>query len=180
MKADKPDRPSRNVAGMQVLSDIRGLLSETRVEVKPVEAPMAKKAGPDVTIARLQKEIASYKEQARKQQAELDRLKTERDALAARLNAAAPGKDTVHQPAQAGQRLGDEVSDLERRKEELSSALAEIEGMLQVKTQDLLRRLANLYEDAGQSEFAQELRRGRNGLQNPENLASFLRAFLRQ
>ena len=80
---------------------------------------------------------------------------------------------------QASQRLSDEISGLEQQKAELS-ALSDVEGLLQIKTKDLLRRLANLYEEAGQSDFAQELRRGRNGLQDPDNLATFLRALLRQ
>ena len=177
--AEKPDKP-RSVAGMQVLSDIRGLISGTRDTAKSAAGATESKDASSAQIARLQKEVASWRELAQKQQAELDRLNSERDALTARLAAAAPGKDKAGRPDRADQRLSDEVSDLEQRKAVLSSALSDVEGLLEIKTQDLLRRLANLYEEAGQSDFAQELRRGRNGLQDPDNMASFLRAFLRE
>ncbi len=183
MTAESPDKPAkldRNVAGMQVLSDIRGLISGTPSKPRPAEAPKQKKATPDPRVARLESEIATYREQVQKQQAELDRLKAERDALAARLAAAPPVVEKRTAPSAGSQRTSDEIAGLEERKAELTAALSDVEALLEVKTQDLLRRLANIFEEAGQSDFAQEIRRGRNGLQNPENLGSFLRAFLRQ
>ena len=177
--AEKPDKP-RSVAGMQVLSDIRGLISGTRDAAKPAAGAKEGKDASSAQIARLQKEIASWKELAQKRQEELDRLRSERDALTASLTVTAPGKDKASRPDRADQRLSDEISDLEQRKAGLSSVLSDVEGLLQIKTQDLLRRLANLYEESGQSDFAQELRRGRSGLQDPDSLASFLRALLRQ
>ncbi len=179
-RAEKPDKPDRSVAGMQVLSDIRGLLSGTGDKAKSTKGVPKDKDTASARIALLQKEIASGKVLVQKQQAELDRLRSERDALAARLSAAAPARDKVQLPDKASQQLSDEIAGLEQRKAELDSALSGIEGLLETKSQDLLRRLANLYEEAGQSEFAQELRRSRHGLQDPENLASFLRALLRQ
>ncbi len=180
MTAGKPDKaekqPERTVASMKVLSDIRGLISGAREEPKAAEAAKPKQAASDARVARLEKQIAGYQDQVRRQQEELDRLKSERDELAAKLASASKSGGKAERPAQNG----DEIADLEQRKTELMSALSEVEGILLIKTQDLLRRLANLYEEAGQSGFAQELRRGRNGLQDPENLASFLRAFLRQ
>lgn len=179
-----PKKPDRSVANMDVLRDIRGLLS-TRQErgespARPADdgAVRAEKARLEEQIKACQEQIESYREQVRQQQDELRRLADERKELVARemprpvqvRPEAAPGAGKLHQ----------EIAQLEARREELAAALAQIEDLLQLKAKELLRRIVRLYQEAGQDEIAIEFRRAGSALESVENFACFLRALLQQ
>jgi len=171
MKAQKPDR---SIAGMDVLNDIRGLLSKPPVGADSTKADTWNETSLKAKIGRLQKEIGSYKELVEKQNEELNRLRSEKEELAARLEVAGTGRDR----AQAGEELGREITAPEQRKAELSSALSDIEGLLQLKTKDLLRRIARIFDEAGQGDIALEFRKAGKEAQNTDTFASFVRALL--
>ena len=112
MKAKKPER---NIGGMGVLKDIRGLLSTTAEVTTATGAGAGTEDSLRVEAARLQEEVASYKELVQKQQEELRRLETQNNELKARLSQVNSGKDKVLPSAPSGQELRDEIAQLEER-----------------------------------------------------------------
>ena len=174
MTAQKPDK---SVAGMDVLNDIRGLLSNTK-ESASGQANAANQPNLSAEISRLHAEIASYKAFVQKQNEELDELKSRRNAQAVEPVRTVENSVRTKDAAGVGEELGEEIALLEQRKAELSSALSDIEGLLQLKTKDLLRQIARVYDEAGQSDIALEFRRAGNQLQDTDKFASFLRALL--
>ncbi|OGO24502.1 MAG: hypothetical protein A2Z28_00240 [Chloroflexi bacterium RBG_16_51_9] len=205
-------RPERNIAKMDVLKDIRGLLSSTQEQEVSKEARAEEKAGSKAETAAAEKEVARYKDLlqkhldeidrlkkenkgllqkqldeieklktenkalVQKQQQEQDRLRSENKELAAKLDNLASGKSKSVSPG--ADKVSLEMAQIEARQAELSLALSQVEGLLQVKSQELLRRIARLFQEAGQGEIALELRRSGNELENLENLAHFVRALL--
>jgi len=173
----KPKKPDRSVSKMDVLKDIRGLLSTTRERGGSTEAPLEDEAGLRVETARFEEEIRRYKEVVHKQQEELDRVRRENKELAARLNMLCSDKDKSMSPR--AEKLGEEIAQLEARKDELSSALYQVDGLLQLKVKELLKRIARLYQEAGDGEIAMEFRRAGDELEVVENFAHFVRALLK-
>src|SRR3989338_1639864 len=148
----KPNNPDRNVSNMDVLKDIRGLLSATPGR----EEPQLKDAG------------ASSSETAalvKKQQEEMVRLKNENKELLAKLDSFVSCKDKPVDMAQ-----------IEAEKAELSLALSQVEELLKLKSQELLRRIARIYQEAGQGEIALEFKRAGESLEAAENFGRFVRA----
>ena len=176
----KPKKPDRSVSEMDVLKDIRGLLSTTRGQEDLTEARLEDEGGLKIETARLEEEIRRYKGLVQKQQNELHRLESEKKELAARLSMLCSGKDKPMSPVPRAEELCEEIAQLEARKAELSSALSQVEGLLQLKVKELLKRIARLYQEAGQGEIAIEFRRAGDELEGVENFAYFLRALLKQ
>jgi hypothetical protein len=75
-------------------------------------------------------------------------------------------------------KLGEDAAQIEARIEEFSSALAKMDELTRLKSQDLLRRIGRLFQESGQGEVAIEFRKGASGLEVAENFAHFLRALL--
>jgi len=175
----KPKKPDRSVSKMDVLKDIRGLLSTTREREGSTEARLEDEGGLRAETAWLEEEVRRYKGLVQKQQEELDRLKSENKELAAKLNMLCSGKDKPMSPAARAEELCEEIARLEARKAELSSALSQVDGLLQLKVKELLKRIARLYQEAGDGEIAMEFRRAGDELEVVENFAHFVRALLK-
>ena len=174
----KPRKPDRSVSKMDVLKDIRGLLSAAQEREDSGEARLRDEGGLKAETARLEEQIRCYKGLVQKQQDELHRLESEKKELAAKLNMLCSGQDKPMSPT--AEELCEEIAQLEARKAELSSALSQVDGLLQLKVKELLKRIARLYQEAGQGEIAIEFRRAGDELEDVENFAHFLRALLEQ
>jgi len=157
----KLKKPDRSVSNMEVLKDIRGLLSLTqeREDATTDEIRGDSKNGLDAEIARLEAQIKDYKELVQKQQEELNKL---------------PSPDSKPMV------LDEETAQLEARIAELSSALSQIDSLLKLRSQELLKKIARLFQEAGQGEAAVEFNRAAGGLEVAENFARFLRVLLDQ
>ena len=176
----KPRKPDRSVSNMDVLKDIRGLLSATQERDDSAEARLRDEGGLKAQTARLEEQIRYYKELVQKQQDELHRLESEKKELATKLNMLGSGKDKPMSPTPRAEELCEEIAQLEARKAELSSALSQVDGLLQLRVKELLKRIARLYQEAGQGDIAMEFRRAADELEVAENFAHFLRALLNQ
>ncbi len=174
----KPRKLDRSVSNMDVLKDIRGLLSTTQERDDSGEARLRDEGDLKAQTAKLEEQIRCYKELVQKQQDELHRLESEKEELAAKLNMLRSGQDKLRPPR--AEELYKEIAQLEARKTELSSALSQVDGLLQLKVKELLKRIARLYQEAGQGEIAIEFRRAGDKLEDIENFAYFLRALLAQ
>ncbi len=189
-------KPDRNVSRMDVLKDIRGLLSasqeqtgskEARAESKAVSQAETSAPGEEVKrykalVQKLQDEIDKLKGEnkalVQKQQKELDGLKSDNKELLAKLDALASTK--AKPTSQGADKLNDEIAQIEARTAEMSLALSQIEGLVQLRTKELLGRLARVYQEAGQGEIAMEFRRGRDEMEVVENLARFVQALVNE
>jgi hypothetical protein len=154
MKTEK--RPPGGVSDMEVLKDLRSLLSSNKI--------------PSPEPCHQDKEDATqYRELVREQQKEIEQLKEEKADLrklgSGIAAAASQGKD-------------EEIVSLEERK--LAEALAEAEAVLRLKTEDILRRMAQAVESMGSIDMGTELRKTASSLERAECFAYFLEVFLRE
>lgn len=177
MKLKKPDR---SVSNMDVLKDIRGLLSVTREREDTTTDGVRGESSLEAEMARLESQIRYYKEMVQKQQEELHRVESEKEEFAAKLKVLGSGKDKLISPASKSLALVEGVAQLEVRIAELSSALSQIDGLLKLRVQELLNRIARLFQEAGQGEVAIEFRKVASELEVVENFAHFLRVLLEQ
>ncbi|MBI2328103.1 MAG: hypothetical protein HYU85_00340 [Chloroflexi bacterium] len=177
MKLKKPDR---SVSNMDVLKDIRGLLSVTRGQEGVTADGVRGESSLAAETARLEAQIRYYQELVQKQQAELHRVEGEKEEFAAKLKALGSGKDKLISPASKSAALGEDAAQLEAKIAELSSALSQIDGLLKLRAQELLKRIARLFQEAGQGEVAIEFRKAASELEVVENFAHFLRVLLEQ
>ena len=177
MKLKKPDR---SVSNMDVLKDIRGLLSVTREREDATADGVSGKSSLEVEITRLGAQIKDYKELVQKQQEELHRVESEKEEFAAKLKVLGFDKDKIISPASKSAALGEEAAQLEARIAELTSALSQIDGLLKLRVQELSKKIARLFQEAGQGEVALEFRKAASELEVVENFAHFLRALLEQ
>jgi len=175
----KTKRPNKSVAQMAVLKDIRGLLSATlEQESTAGTGPVAL---PDVKVDKVgfEEQLRQYEEMVRKQQAALDKLEVEKKELDAKLRLLQSAVDKPA-PLKADATIPSrEISDLEARKADLSAALSQIEELLQFKTRELTRRIARVYQEAGDIEAGRDFRRITDQLEAAENFGEFIRALLR-
>ena len=148
MKANNPDR---NVSNMDVLKDIRGLLSAT-----PGREDSPKPQDSSETAALI-----------KQQQEEIARLRSENKELLARLDSVVSCKDKPM-----------DIAQIEAGKAELELALSQLEELVKLKSQELMRRIARIYQEAGQGEIALEFKKAGNGLEDTENFAHFVRALM--
>lgn len=167
----KPGKPDRSISKMDVLKDIRGLLSVTQEQEDSAEARLRDEG-------HLEPEIVRLEEQVQNQQDELQRLGNEKKELTARINLLCSSQDKPMSPGSG--ELVENIAQLEAKKAELSSALSQIDGLLQLKAKELLKRIARLFQEAGQDGIAIEFRRAGDELENIESFAYFLRALLNQ
>jgi chromosome segregation ATPase len=175
----KAKRPDKTVADMAVLKDIRGLLSANRdgetVALGPRAAP-----GEVSTISRLEAQVNQLEESLRKQQAVLERVEAEKNGLQARIDQLQASVSRTPPPKADTGSLGRDVSDLEARKAELEAAVSQIEGLLQIKINDLARRIARVYSEAGDMGASRDFRRIKDQLEAAENFGEFVRALTRE
>jgi DNA repair exonuclease SbcCD ATPase subunit len=175
MKLNKTDR---SVSNMDVLKDIRGLLSVTqeRENVKAVE--VSNENSLEAEIIGLKTQIRNYEELVQKQNEELHKAENEKEALTAKLSALECGKDKIMPSCSTSMKPGEDTAQIEARIEELSSTLSKIDELTRLKSQELLRRIGRLFQESGQGEVAIEFRKAAGGLEVAENFAHFLRALL--
>jgi DNA repair exonuclease SbcCD ATPase subunit len=176
----KLEKPNRSVSNMDVLKDIRGLLSVTREREDATADGVSGKSSLEVEITRLEAQIKDYKELVQKQQEELRRVESEKEEFAAKLKAPGSGNDKLISPASKSAALGEEAAQLEARIAELSLALSQIEDLLKLRVQELLQKIARLFQEAGQGEVTIEFRKAASELETVENFAHFLRVLLEQ
>ena len=176
MKTKKPDR---SVAQMAVLKDIRGLLSITREQAPSVETNPKTELDIQAEKVGFEEQLKQYEELVQKQQAALDRLEAEKKELESKLSVLKSAIDKPAPSESGTDRLGREISDLEARKAELSIALSQLEDLLQFKIKELARRIARVYEEAGDISANRDFRRITDQLESAENFGEFLRALLR-
>ena len=177
----KSEKPKRSIANMDVLKDIRGLLSTAQEGKSSIEADLREETELKAEIARCREELERYRGLAQKQQEDLERLRTKNEELAANLNLVRFGKDEVPtSPNAKVEALNREIAQLEARKCELASALSEVEDLLQFKLKELLERIARVHQEIGRGEVAIEFRKAGDCLESAENLACFLRALLNE
>ncbi|MFH1382117.1 MAG: hypothetical protein ABIH70_04400 [Chloroflexota bacterium] len=177
MKAKKLDR---NVSNMNVLQDIRGLLSATEKGEAAQEAQSGSQVEIKAETAHFEEQLRHYQELVKQQQEQISRLENEKKELTARLNTPQPEKDKPVAQMAGTRELSQEIARLEAQKAELSAGLSQIEGLLQLSLKDLLKRIARVFDEAGQGEIALEFRRSANQLEVAENFANFVRVLLRE
>jgi chromosome segregation ATPase len=174
------EKSNRGVSNMDVLKDIRGLLSVTQEREDVAAGEVEGDSGLEAEVARLEAQIRGYKELIQKQQEELSGVESEKEDFTVRLKVLNDVNDQLISPASGSVALGEETAQLEVRIAELSAALSQIESLLKLRIQELLKRMANLFSEAGQGEVAIEFRKSAHGLEVAENFAHFLRVFLEQ
>jgi septal ring factor EnvC (AmiA/AmiB activator) len=76
--------------------------------------------------------------------------------------------------------LSEETAQLEARIAELSSVLSQVDGVLKLRVQELSKRIARLFQEAGQADMAMEFRKAASELEIIENFARFLHILLGQ
>ncbi|MCX6013329.1 MAG: hypothetical protein NTV30_07970 [Chloroflexi bacterium] len=176
----KPGKPDKSVSQMDVLKDIRGLLSSTSDRNSSIEIQSEDKNVLSAKKTQLKEEIKSYKELVQKQQQEIDDLKNENKELAARLTRVNTEKNKPAPQTPGIEKLQNEIAMLEARISELSSALSQVDSLLQLRVKEILKRIATIYQEAGQGDVAIEFRREAGELENAENFARFLQVLLNQ
>ena len=77
----RPRKTDRSVSKMDVLEDIRGLLSATQEREDSGKARLRNEGGLKAKTAKLEEQIRYYKELVQKQQDELRRLENEKKEL---------------------------------------------------------------------------------------------------
>lgn len=176
----KPQKPDRSVSSMDVLKDIRGLLSTTRDRAGATEAPSRDEGVLEAETAGLKKQLGCYEGLLQEQREKLRRLESENTELTARLNELRSDKDKPMSPVPGPEVLREELAQLEARKAELSSLLSRVDGLLQLKAKELLKRVARLYQEAGQGDVAIEFRKAADELEHVETFAYFVQSLLEQ
>jgi predicted RNase H-like nuclease (RuvC/YqgF family) len=158
------EKAKKNVANMEVLKDIRGLLSTAQ----------EKEISQETEIAQYKAEIKRYEELVQRQQEELERLRGENTELAAKLNLlhSIKAQETPLQ-SRKSDKLNQEIARLEEKK-------SEIERMLQLKLGELLRRIAKTYQMSGEGDLAIEFQKTADSLETAEDFAHFLQVLLRE
>ena len=76
--------------------------------------------------------------------------------------------------------LSEETAQLEARIAELSSVLSQVDGLLKLRVQELSKKIARLFQEAGQGDMAIEFRKAASELEIVENFARFLQILLGQ
>ena len=178
MKTKKPDR---SVAQMAVLRDIRGLLSLNQEQALQAETNPEAEEFKKAENGGLVEQLKQYEELVRKQQSALDRLEDEKKEMEAKIDKLQSTVDKLSTPKsdKSNDKISSEISELEARKDELSVALSQVEAMLQFKIKELARRIAQVYQEAGDISANRDFRRITDQLEADENFGEFIRALLR-
>jgi len=177
MKQKKPDK---SVSDMEVLKDIRGLLSVTREPEEGTADRVRDENSLKIDAVKSEAQIRHYKELVQKLQEELHRVEIEKEEFAAKLRALDPGNNELMSAASKSTALSEETAQLEARIAELSSVLSQVDGVLKLRVQELSKKIARLFQEAGQGDMAIEFRKAASELEIVENFARFLQILLGQ
>ena len=175
MKQKKPDK---SVSDMEVLKDIRGLLSVTREPEEGTADRVRDENSLKIDAVKSEAQIRHYKELVQKLQEELHRVENEKEEFAAKLKALDPGNNKLMSAASKSTALSEETAQLEARIAELSSVLSQVDGVLKLRVQELSKKIARLFQEAGQGDMAIEFRKAASELEIVENFARFLQLLL--
>lgn len=174
----KSPNPKKSIANMDVLDDIRGLLSTGQGRSPQRNREKTKNPAPDALINSLRDEIKEYQEQLKTREGEITRLKKELEELAVKLECALKAKDSKPAASPQPQTVPDAAVQLEARITELTQTMEQIEDLLKLKSQELLKKIARVFQEGGQDEAGLEFRRGASQLEAAENFARFLRLLI--
>jgi chromosome segregation ATPase len=175
-----PKKSEKGVSDMDVLNDIRGLLSVAHDKKSSPKASVSADSGLQDKIAKLEVQLQEYKALAKKLQSELNNVKASNEELAAKLKIASNEQEkALATPVGAGA-LRMDIEGLEGRVAELSATVAQTEDLLRMKTQELYKRIARIFQEGGQDQAALEFRKGVSGLEVAENFARFLHVLIGQ
>ena len=172
-------KPDKSVSDMSVLKDIRGLLSVTHDQVT---APVpVRQSEPDASVEKvyLEEKVRQLENLIEKQKTDLDGLNREKQELTAKIISLQSTGSGASSPGKVGVRDMD-ISILEAREAELTSALSRVEELLQFKTRELVRRISRVYEEAGDFDAGRDFRKINNQLEAAQNFGEFLRSLLRE
>jgi chromosome segregation ATPase len=152
-------------------NDKKELQAKLNAASKTPNPPSKDRRAPAAEVRRLEEVVQS-------QQATIRILGEEKKDLQARLADSRSRPATPQSPPQAAS-PSPEVADLEARKAELEVALSRIEELLHMKTGDLSRRIARIYEEAGGYGASADFRRINSHLEASREFGEFLRALAR-
>ncbi|MDP2718374.1 MAG: hypothetical protein Q8P44_00855 [Dehalococcoidia bacterium] len=176
----KPKKPDKSISGMDVLKDIRGLLSASREPGTTIEPPSQEENRLKNELTGLREHVRVYQETVQKQQEQIRKMEREYKDITAELDGyKKTAVRPLNQTAQVAE-LREDVEQLEARKAELTSAVSGIEELLHLKVKELLKRIVRLYQESGQSDIALDIRRTGNALDDVDNFARFLRELIQQ
>lgn len=176
----KPKKSDKGVSDMDVLKDIRGLLSVTR-EQEDAPAVRVKDTGEsEPEIIKLKNQVEDCRETIQKQQEELSLIKREKEELVAKLKELSPGNNNAASSTANTGALNEEAFQLEARIAELSTTLNQVDELLNIRAQELSRKIARIFQEAGQGEISLEFRKATNALESVENYTHFLEVLLGQ
>jgi len=171
----KSEKPKKSVADMNVLKDLRELISTVQGAKPLKETQLLEEEKVD-----LEAKVAQYKAELERMEKEIERLRREKEEMATELNLLRSQKSEEVTPSDLElERLSREVSRLESQKSALSLAIGEAEELLKIKLGELLRRVAMACETSGLIDAGIQFRKMAHHLESSEELASFLRILLR-
>jgi chromosome segregation ATPase len=154
-------------------------LENDKKELQAKLSAAAKTPNPSATDRRAPAaEVRRLEELVHSQQTTIAMLGGEKKELQARLADSRSRPVTPPSPPQAA-RPSPEVADLEAQKAELELALSRIEELLHMKTGDLSRRIARVYEEAGDYGANADFRRINSHLEASREFGEFIRALAR-
>lgn len=175
----KPERSRKTVADMGVLKDIRGLLSTGQDRKTPADAEPTREADLETEIAVCREEIERYKQLAVRLEQNQERLRRENNGLRADLEMLRSRRDEAPVTTTANSEgLVQEIVDLEERRLELVSIFSKVEDVLQLRLQELLKRIGRAHQEMGATGLAVEFRRTADQIQNAETFAQFVRELI--
>jgi chromosome segregation ATPase len=175
MKLKKPDK---SVSDMDVLKDIRGLLSVTQEREDKTADRGRDESGLEIDAVKFEVQIRQHKELVQKLQEELRRMENEKEEFAAKLKVLDSGNNKLMSAASKSTALSEETAQLEVRIAELSIVLSQVDGLLKLRVQELSKKIARLFQEAGQGDMAIEFRKAASELEIVENYARFLQLLL--
>jgi len=174
------EKHKRNVRDMDVLNDIRGLLSTAPGEKSSGETGSEEDSNLQFQIGQYRLEIETLRQQVQQQHEELNGLRMSNEVISAKAelcHSTTPEPPVLLHPT--AKQLADEIALLEAKQCDLASAVSELEELVQFNMKELSKRVARVYEEAGATDLAIDFRRTADQLQQAEDLACFVRALIR-
>lgn len=175
------NRSKRNVGDMDVLKDIRGLLSTESENKSASVAVTEDEAALKAEIKHCRDEIDRLTNLTQDQQNELSELRRANEELAADLSILrSAGRESPASACSVPERTDQEIADLEAWKSDLTSAISELEDLLRFKLKELLKRVARIHQEAGDTGTAVEFRKAADQVICSEDIACFVQALARE
>jgi chromosome segregation ATPase len=129
---------------------------------------------PDVEKSKFEAQVKDLQKQLQEQQQTLSKYKNEKEELAGKIKTLSAAKEKEEQLVLKPPVKNEDTVMLEARIADLTETMEQIDGLLKAKSQDLMKRIARVFNEAGQSDVAIEFRKGADSLESAENFARFL------